>query len=262
MTTYDARPSAFTQLTTTGEWEALLSSLGCLDGIDTNTGNAMAPSLDVPGRNIVIADGQVVIKGMLWRCDAPVATPIPAASAQNRLDRLVIRLTRGATSSPNVVQPVIITGTPSSSPVLPPYIQNTTDTWDITVANWLSTSAGGTTTLNDERKFNRDRWNNVTPPSGWSGINRYKKLPDRMLVVDIQCTHAGASGNVTFMTLPTGTGGYAPNTLHSNILAIGNNNNPVNSNQRIDFNTNGAVTTFALPSGTTLVKGTWIVPLD
>jgi hypothetical protein len=260
MTTYDAKPSAFTQLTTTGDWESLLSSLGCLDGIDSSKGSAFTPSLDASGRNIVIADGQVVVKGMLWSCDAPVSTPIPAASAQNRLDRIVIRLTRGATSSPNVIQPVVITGTPSGSPVLPPYTQTPTGIFDIPVANWLSTSAGAVQSLVDERRYNRDRWINVTPPSGWSGINRYKRFPElNFVVVDIQCNHAGAAGNITFMTLPSG---YAPANLHSSIPAIANNADPVNSNQRIDFNPGGAVTTYALPAGTTTVKGTWWIPLD
>lgn len=260
MATFDARPSAFTQLTTTGDWEALLSSLGCLDGIDASSGSALAPSLDVPGRNIVIADGRVVIKGMLWNCDAPVSTAIPAASAQNRLDRLVLRLTRGATSSPNVILPTIITGTPSGSPVLPPITQTPTGIFDIPVCNWLSTSAGAVQSLVDERRYNRDRWVNVPPPSGWSGINRYKRYPELgFVVVDIQCTHAGATGNITFMTLPSG---YAPASAHSNIPVIANNADPVNSNQRIDFNTNGSVVTFALPAGTTFLKGTWWVPLD
>lgn len=260
MTTYDARPSAFTQLTTTGEWELLLSSLGCLDGIDSNTGSALTPSLDLAGRNIVNADGQVVIKGMLWRCDAPVSTAIPAASAQNRLDRLVIRLTRGATSSPNVVLPTIITGTPSGSPALPPITQTTTGIFDIPIAHWTSTSAGAIQSLVDERVYNRDRWTNVPPPSGWSGINRYKRFPELgFVVVDIQCTHSGATGNITFMTLPAG---YAPASNHSNIPVIANNANPANSNQRIDFNSSGSVVTYALPTGTTFLKGTWWVPLD
>ena len=92
MATYDARPSSFTQLTTTGEWEAFASAMAGVNGVDVSVGSGMSPSLDLAGRNAVIADGNVVIKGQLWRCDAPVATPIPVASSQlNRIDRLVIR---------------------------------------------------------------------------------------------------------------------------------------------------------------------------
>lgn len=142
--------------------------------------------------------------------------------------------------------------------------------------NWALADAAGTSPLGDGyaqgytgpvQQFHAgssprtvETWQNVTPPAGWSGTNRYKKLAEfNFICVDIQCTHAGATGNITFMTLPAA---YTPTTLHSNIPAIGNNTAPANSNQRIDFNTNGNVTTFSLPANTTLVKGTWIVPLD
>jgi hypothetical protein len=149
MVTYDARPSAFTNLALTSEWEALFSAAGFGDGIAPFVGSAMAPSLDVGGRNAVIADGNAIIKGQLWRCDAPVSTPIPAASAQNRIDRL----NRSATTSPTVVQPVVITGTPSGTPTEPPLVQTTTGLFDIPVSSWSSTSAGAITSLVDERQF-------------------------------------------------------------------------------------------------------------
>jgi hypothetical protein len=105
-----------------------------------------------------------------------------------------------------------------------------------------------------------ETWHNVTPPSGWSGVNRYKKVAEaNCAMVDIQCTHAGASGNVTFMTLPAA---YSPVATKSTIPSIGNNSAPANSNQRIDVNTNGNVTTFALPASTTQVKVFFIYPLD
>lgn len=161
MAVYDARPSAFTQLTTTADWEAFVSAIGGISAIDYSVGNAFTPSLDTPGRNAVMADGNIVIKGQLWRCDAPVSTAIPAASAQNRIDRLVLRLTRGATTSPTVIQPVVITGTPSGSPVEPPLVQTTTGIWDYPISSWTSTSAGAITTLVDEREqgptFNASR---------------------------------------------------------------------------------------------------------
>jgi hypothetical protein len=166
MVIYDARPSAFTQMSTMGEWENAHSAMGCVNAIDGSIGSAMTPSLDTGGRNAVIADGVVAIKGQLWRCDAPVNTPIPAASAQNRIDRLVIRLTRGATTSATVVQPVVITGTPSGSPVIPPITQTPTGIWDIPVCHWTSTSAGGLTTLIDERQLIHDTWHDMRPLTG------------------------------------------------------------------------------------------------
>jgi hypothetical protein len=163
MATYDSRPSAFTQMSTTGEWEYMHSAMGCVSAIDASMGSAMVPSLDTVGRNAVIADGVVVIKGQMWRCDAPVSTPIPAASAQNRIDRLVLRLTRGATTSVSVVAPWIITGTPSGSPVLPGIQQTPTGVWDIPVCHWTSTSAGGLTTLVDDRRVANDQWHDMRP---------------------------------------------------------------------------------------------------
>jgi len=128
-----------------------MSTAGIADRIDPINGGAFVSSFDVPGRNIVISAGQALIKGQLWRADAPVSTPIPAASAQNRIDRLVLRLNRGATTSPTVVQPVVITGTPSGTPVEPPLVQTTGGLWDLPVCSWTSASTGALSALTDER---------------------------------------------------------------------------------------------------------------
>jgi hypothetical protein len=215
MVTYDARPSAFTQLTSVSDWESLLTGMGLPDGIDATAANAMAPSLDTGGRNAVIASGNVIVRGQLWRCDAPVSTPIPAASAQNRIDRLVLRLTRAASTSATVVQPVVITGTPSGSPVEPPLVQTPTGLYDIPVCSWTSTSAGAITALADERQFCLDTWHALTSP-GWSGVLRVKKAPPtwRAVFVDLHLVSgsvtAGGAGS-TFGNLPDPT--YYPLSL-------------------------------------------------
>lgn len=164
MVIYDARPSAFTQLTTTSDWEALMAMAGAgCTAIDGSVGSAMVPSLDTPGRNAVLADGNASIRGYLWRCDAPVSTSIPAASAQNRIDRLVLRLTRGAITSPTVITPTVIVGTPSGSPVIPPIVQTTTGIYDIPVSHWTSTSAGALSGLIDDRRLANDIWHDMRP---------------------------------------------------------------------------------------------------
>ena len=94
-----------------------------------------------------------------------MSTPVPAASAQNRIDRLVLRLTRGASSSSTVVAPLIITGTPSASPVLPGIQQTPTGVWDLPVSHWTSTSAGAITTLVDDRRLTKDSWHDMRPLS-------------------------------------------------------------------------------------------------
>jgi hypothetical protein len=105
-----------------------------------------------------------------------------------------------------------------------------------------------------------EAWVNVTPPAGWSGVNRYKRIAEaNCIMVDIQCTHAGATGAVTFMTLPTG---YFPIANKTEVLTITNNSVPASQLWRMTFNSTGAVNTYALPANTTGVFGTWIVPLD
>lgn len=214
MAIYDARPSAFTQLTTTGEWEYFCSVIGDLNGIDGSIGSAMIPSLDTGGRNAVIADGVAALKGQLWRCDATVSTPIPAASAQNRIDRLVLRLTRGASSSSTVVAPTIITGTPSGSPVLPPIVQTPTGIWDLPVCHWTSTSAGALTTLIDDRRLTNDSWHDMRPLSAanWAGTVAGMTPPQYRFSNDLKYVEvagnvqtnntAGNMNSVVFFTFP------------------------------------------------------------
>lgn len=171
MATYDARPSAFTQLTATAEWEYLMGAAGVRDGVDQFS--SLTPSLDSAGRNAVMGAGNCIIKGMLWRCDAPVSTAIPAASASNRIDRLVLRMNRGASSSPTVIQPTVITGTPSGSPTEPPLSQTPAGIWDIPICSWTSASNGGLSGLLDERQYTgtvRDQWHDMRPlGNSWAG---------------------------------------------------------------------------------------------
>jgi len=124
-----------------------------------------------------------------------VSTPIPVASAQNRIDRLVLRLNRGASTSPTVVQPVVITGTPSGSPIEPPLVQTPTGLYDIPVCSWTSTSAGALTGLVDERQYCLDTWHNISSP-GWTGVLRVKKLPPswKSVVLDVHINSISASG--------------------------------------------------------------------
>jgi len=215
MVVYDARPSAFTQMTTTGEWEALTAIMGAADAaIDGAVGSAMIPSLDTGGRNAVIADGNAAIRGQLWRCDAPVSTAIPAASAQNRIDRLVLRLTRGATTSPTVITPTVIAGTPSGSPVIPPIVQTTTGIYDIPISHWTATSAGALTTLVDDRRLANDQWHDMRPlsASGWLGsvagmTPAQYRFSDDLKWVEVAGTiqtpsTAGNPNSTTFFTFP------------------------------------------------------------
>lgn len=214
MAVYDARPSAFTQLTSTADWESVLTAVGPAAGIDAAVGNAMNPTLDTPGRNAVLDTGNILIKGQLWRCDAAVNTAIPAASAQNRIDRLVIRLTRGAATSATVVQPAVVTGTPSGSPVIPALTQTPTGIWEYPVAHWTATSAGALTGLVDDRRLLNDPWHDMRPLSAanWAGTVAGMTPPQYRFSNDLVYVEvAGAvrtdvtTGNmngITFFTFP------------------------------------------------------------
>lgn len=212
MVTYDARPSSFTQLVTTTEWEYMMHGIGGVSGVDVGLSNgSMVPSLDIAGRNIVIADGVCVIKGQMWRCDAPVATPIPAASSQNRIDRLVIRLTRGAATSATVVAPYVITGTPSGTPSPPAITQTPTGIWDIPVCRYTATSAGALSSLVDERVPIHDQWHDMRPLSGGFGTVANEFPPQYRfdavrgmvdIVGSIMLPGSGVYNGVTFATLP------------------------------------------------------------
>jgi hypothetical protein len=105
-----------------------------------------------------------------------------------------------------------------------------------------------------------ETWHTVSPPAGWSGTNRYKLLAEKNFAcADIQLTNAGAAGNITCMTLPSG---YRPQNNISLPMYMTNNAAPANQNQRMNISSAGVVSTFALPANTTGFGGTFIFPID
>lgn len=151
MTVTNGRPSPFLQLSAQADWETASGGLGASDGVIAPSSGALAPSLDGAGRNAVMAAGACMVKGSLWSCDASVNTAIPAASGSDRIDRLTLRLLRTAGTATAFLQPNIITGTPSGSPVIPALIQTTTGIWDLPICHWTSKSTGALVSLVDER---------------------------------------------------------------------------------------------------------------
>lgn len=157
MVTYDARPTTFTPLTTQFEWEKLFEIMGIFDGVGPAD---FAPSLPAGG-SISVGAGTCVIKGQLWRADAAVSTPLPGnpAAGMSRTDLLVIQYNRAASSSPAVVQLLIVTGAPAASnPAIPPLTQNPVGTggtgvWQIPVAQWTVNNAGTISGFKDIRQF-------------------------------------------------------------------------------------------------------------
>jgi hypothetical protein len=133
-------------LASASDWESFFAPF-LADGIAAG----MTPSLDATGRNAVIAAGSAYVRAYIAKAASPNATAIPAASAKDRIDRLVLRLDRTASTKTTWVQPVVITGVPAASPVAPP-LQATPDAqWDLPVARWTSAASGALAGLIDER---------------------------------------------------------------------------------------------------------------
>lgn len=133
-------------LDSAADWEAFFAPF-MADGVV----QGLVPSLDATGRNAVLSAGSAYVRAYIAKAAAPNATPIPAASAKDRIDRLVLRLDRTASTKTTWVQPVVISGVPAAAPVAPA-LQATPDAqWDLPLARWTSSAAGALTGLVDER---------------------------------------------------------------------------------------------------------------
>lgn len=137
------------QITTLSEWEAFFSAVqmdGVFYGLD--------PSLNGGARTAVIAAGAAYLRGFYKPVTSSTATTIPAASGQDRVDRLVMRLNRAASTAADFIKPTVLTGTAGSA--TPPALTwqiTPTGLWDIPIARWTSTAAGALTGLVDERYY-------------------------------------------------------------------------------------------------------------
>lgn len=150
-----------TTVNTVADWETVFGSAQ-LDGIVAGRGNELNPTLDSPGRNVVIDTGQAVLRGFGKPISASTPTSVPAASGQNRIDRLVLRLNRTSVTASTFIQPVVITGTPGTNPTAPSITRSQTGNWDLPICRWTSLSSGALTGLMDERPI---------PIVGYSGVS-------------------------------------------------------------------------------------------
>lgn len=139
-------------ISTITEWEDFFHpAYG--SGVVPGIGNELLPTLDATGRAAVLAPGKAIVRAFLKPISASTPTAIPAPDAQDRIDRLVLRLDRSAATGPAFVQPVVITGTPSASPVTPGLTRTDTGIWDLPMAHWTSAASGALSGLADERVF-------------------------------------------------------------------------------------------------------------
>lgn len=140
-----------TQLASAGDWESFF-----LPGMADGVLSGLTPTLDGSGRNAVMAAGSAFVRAYVGKAASSNSTAIPAASSQDRIDRLVLRLDRTQTTEASWVKPVVITGTPGSSPVEPALLSSPTGSWDLPIAHWTSKASGaggGLTGLVDERQM-------------------------------------------------------------------------------------------------------------
>ena len=147
----DAYPvPGISAMSTVGQWEEFFHpAMG--SGVIPGEGSELLPSLDASGRNAVIQSGGAIVRAFYKPVSAATYTAIPAASSQNRIDRLVLRLNRAASTAAAFIVPTVITGTPAPSPSIPAVTQTATGLWDLPIAHWTSASDGSLSGLVDER---------------------------------------------------------------------------------------------------------------
>jgi hypothetical protein len=141
-------------ITTTDEWAAFFSAIST-NGIVRALDNGIGGTLNGAARQVVAGAGAAMIEGFYKRVSSPTGVAIPAASAQNRVDRFVLRLDKTASAAANLIKLTVITGTPGTS--TPPALTVSATVHDIPICRWTSTAAGGLESLVDERVFIGDR---------------------------------------------------------------------------------------------------------
>lgn len=136
-----------TQITDVGGWEGFFSATqesGVIFGLE--------PSLNSGARTVSVAIGSAFIRGFYKPNSGTLATGVPGASAQNRVDRLVCRLNRSATLAADFIKFVILQGTSgSTTPPALTQVLTTTGIWEQPICRWTSASNGTLSGLVDER---------------------------------------------------------------------------------------------------------------
>ena len=133
-------------------WEAYwVAGLGGASGVMADKAGELAPSINSGARTVSVATGAAFVRGFYIANPTTTYTAsVPAASAADRVDRLVLRLDRTASTAANWLKPVIIQGTSGS--LTPPAVQSSeTGSWDLTIARWTTKADGTLTGLVDER---------------------------------------------------------------------------------------------------------------
>lgn len=128
------------------------------DGVNTTTygGSSVQVYGSSSGLQVFVRAGSACSRGLMYFNTADVALAISAnGSGSARIDRVVLRNDRGH-SGGGQITPVVITGTPSATPVAPAYQQNVGGVWDIPLAQVrVAAGAAGISPgdVSDERQY-------------------------------------------------------------------------------------------------------------
>ena len=146
----DAYPTGATQLETTSQWESFVTGFAA-DGVIAGVRGEFAPYLNFGARMAAMIPGAALIRGVYTEGTSDTSVSIPAPSGQDRIDRLVLRLDRTASTAADWVTAVVLTGTPGTSPQPPALTQTTDGLYDIPISRWTSSANGTLGGFADER---------------------------------------------------------------------------------------------------------------
>jgi hypothetical protein len=135
-------------------WEAYWVGVGGgAIGVMAGKAGELAPSINSGARTVSLATGAAFVRGFyIVNPSSTYTASVPAASAADRVDRLVLRLDRTASVAANWLKPVIVQGTSGSA--TPPAIQSSdTGSYDLPLARWTTKADGTLAGLVDERQL-------------------------------------------------------------------------------------------------------------
>lgn len=133
-------------------WEAYwVGGLGGAAGVVAGKLNELSPTINSGARTVSVATGAAFVRGFyIANPSATYTASVPAASAADRVDRLVLRLDRTQSTAALWLRPLIVQGT-SGSLTPPTLLSSETGSWDLPIARWTTKADGSLAALQDER---------------------------------------------------------------------------------------------------------------
>ncbi len=189
------------------EWEQFFSA-AAPSGVISGVGSELLGSLNSGTRQAVTASGAGMLRGFYKPVTSPTGVNIPAPSAQDRIDRLVLRLDRTAVAAADFVKPTVLTGT-SGSTTPPTIATGATGNWDLPIMRWRSASSGALDGLVDERYWLADLavFKSTARPAAFPSRPGFERDTLRFLWAD-GATWNTVSQDTGLVNLPLNTGAF------------------------------------------------------